>query len=93
MSQLLASTRVPTDVSRTAPARVAVVGAGVVGAAVARGLAAGGSRVLVLEAAEPGAGTSGTSFAWINASAKEPRPYFDLNVAAMRLHREEGAGN
>lgn len=64
-----------------------------VGAAVARALAAAGSRVLVVEAVEPGAGTSGTSFAWINASAKEPRAYFDLNVAAMRLHREEGSGD
>ena len=66
---------------------IAVVGAGVVGAAVAYRLAEAGARVTVLEAADHlGAGTSGRSFAWTNANDKPPRAYHDLNVAGMRAH-------
>lgn len=45
--------------------RVVVIGAGVIGAAVARGLALRGAEVVVLES---GAGASPASFGWINAS-------------------------
>jgi glycine/D-amino acid oxidase-like deaminating enzyme len=66
---------------------IALVGAGVVGAAVAYRLAEAGARVTVLEAADHlGAGTSGRSFAWTNANDKPPRAYHDLNVAGMRAH-------
>jgi glycine/D-amino acid oxidase-like deaminating enzyme len=66
---------------------ISVVGAGVVGAAVAYRLAEAGARVTVLEAADHlGAGTSGRSFAWTNANDKPPRAYHDLNVAGMRAH-------
>jgi glycine/D-amino acid oxidase-like deaminating enzyme len=63
-----------------------VIGAGVVGAAVAYRLAEAGLRVTVLEANRVGGGTSGTSFAWTNANNKPPKPYHDLNVAGMRAH-------
>jgi glycine/D-amino acid oxidase-like deaminating enzyme len=64
-----------------------VVGAGVIGAAVAFRLAQVGVRVTVLESADRvGAGTSGRSFAWTNSNGKTPRAYHDLNVAGMQAH-------
>jgi len=66
---------------------VVVVGAGVIGAAVAFRLAQAGARVTVLESADRvGAGTSGRSFAWTNSNGKTPRAYHELNVAGMRAH-------
>lgn len=72
--------------------RAVVIGAGVLGAAVAASLSRRGARVTVLEAAYPGAGTSGTSFAWVNAQNKEPEAYFALNHAGIRAHRELAGG-
>jgi glycine/D-amino acid oxidase-like deaminating enzyme len=66
---------------------VIVVGAGVIGAAVAADLARGGCTVTVLESGPSAAGTSGATFAWINAGGKQPRSYFDLNVEGMQAHR------
>jgi glycine/D-amino acid oxidase-like deaminating enzyme len=66
---------------------VVVVGAGVIGAAVAADLARGGSTVTVLESGQSAAGTSGATFAWTNAGDKQPRSYFDLNVEGMQAHR------
>jgi len=68
--------------------RIVVIGAGLVGAATAGRLAAGGHRVTLIDAATPGSGTSGATFAWINANEKVPRDYFDLNVAGMAAHRD-----
>jgi glycine/D-amino acid oxidase-like deaminating enzyme len=74
--------------------RTAVVGAGIVGASVAYHLSEGGAEVVLIDGAEPGSGTTSTSFAWINANNKLPREYFELNVAGMpeheRLHDEIG---
>ncbi|HEX5493920.1 MAG TPA: FAD-dependent oxidoreductase, partial [Mycobacteriales bacterium] len=67
--------------------RIVVVGAGVVGAAVAMRLAERGAAVTVVEASRPGAGASGGSFAWFNANEKLPRHYFELNLRGMREHR------
>jgi len=67
-------------------ADVIVVGGGIVGAAVAYRLALSGVDVALVEAAQPGAGTSGTSFAWINSNRKEPLPYYRLNRAGMAEH-------
>ncbi|MFZ5782451.1 MAG: FAD-dependent oxidoreductase [Pseudomonadota bacterium] len=47
--------------------RVAIVGAGIVGAALAWHLARGGARVTVLEAGTPGDGATRHSWGWINA--------------------------
>lgn len=66
--------------------KVIVIGAGVVGAAVAYRLAEAGAAVTVLEATRIGGGTSGISFAWTNAHRKPPKPYHDLNVAGMTAH-------
>jgi glycine/D-amino acid oxidase-like deaminating enzyme len=71
-----------------------VIGAGVLGASTAFRLAEAGLRVTILEAGRVGAGTSGMSFAWLNANGKPPRAYHDLNVAGLRAHyalREEFA--
>jgi len=65
---------------------IVVVGAGSVGANVAYRLTEAGARVTVLDAGAPGGGTSGSSFAWINAFRKTPRAYYDLNVASMAEH-------
>ena len=63
--------------------RVAVVGAGIVGAALADRLTRGGAVVTVIDSGPPGGGTTGSSFAWLNANQKLPRHYFDLSVRAM----------
>lgn len=67
---------------------VAVIGLGIVGASTAYAAAWAGARVLGLEAGAPGGGTSGTSFAWLNAVRKEPDAYHRLNAAGMTAHRE-----
>src|SRR3990172_5619347 len=63
-----------------------VIGAGVVGTSIAFRLTQAGIRVTILEAGYVGGGTSGASFAWINANNKPPRAYHDLNVAGMHAH-------
>jgi glycine/D-amino acid oxidase-like deaminating enzyme len=69
------------------PSPVAVIGAGVIGAAVAQRLAEKGVAVVLLDRAEPGSGTTAASYAWVNANEKLPRAYFDLSVAAMEDYR------
>ena len=61
--------------------RVAVVGAGIVGASIAYHLAKAGAEVVILEREdEVAARCSRGTFAWINASwAKQPRSYHRLN--------------
>jgi glycine/D-amino acid oxidase-like deaminating enzyme len=66
--------------------KVAVVGAGIVGSSVAYRLSEGGAKVVLIDGAEPGSGTTSTSFAWVNANNKLPREYFELNRAGMREH-------
>ena len=66
--------------------RVAVIGLGVLGAGTARALARAGANVTVFERTAPGAGTTGTSYGWINAHRKQPRSYHELNVAGMAEH-------
>jgi glycine/D-amino acid oxidase-like deaminating enzyme len=76
--------------------KVAVIGAGIVGSSVAYRLSEGGAEVVLVDGAEPGSGTTSTSFAWVNANNKLPRDYFELNVAGMheheRLRDEIGGG-
>ncbi len=75
--------------------RIAVIGAGIVGASVALRLAEAGAEVWLIDAAHPGEGTTASSFAWINANRKTPRDYFALNFAGLREHerlREEPGG-
>ncbi len=71
-----------------APRHIVVIGAGIVGAAVAHALAAAGVDVTVVEAAAPGQGTSETSLAWVNSNQKPPRSYHDFSVRAMHAWRQ-----
>ena len=64
---------------------VAVIGAGIVGATIGWRIAARGVRVTVIDKAEPGSGASSHSFAWINAGAKEPVGYHNLNRRALEM--------
>src|SRR6478609_1761233 len=68
--------------------RCVVIGAGILGAAVAARLAAAGLRVTLLDQDEPGRATSRWSFAWLNSNDKAPRAYHDLNHAGMRAWAE-----
>ncbi|CAI7979888.1 FAD-dependent oxidoreductase [Frankia sp. Hr75.2] len=70
---------------------VVVIGAGAYGAAVAASLARRGARVVIVEAGAPAGGTSGATFAWINASSKQSHPYHAFGVAAMDAHRRLAA--
>jgi len=67
---------------------LAIVGLGIVGASVAYAAARAGARIVALDAGAPGEGTSGTSFAWLNAARKEPEVYHRLNADGMAAHRE-----
>lgn len=73
---------------------IVVIGGGIVGASIAFRLAERRANVTVVDAAEPGNGTSAVSFAWINARDKNPRAYHDLNRRSLdmwdRFARELG---
>ena len=74
---------------------VIVAGAGIIGASIAYHLAKRGARVTLLEKEHPAAGTTKNSFAWLNASEKSPRSYYELNLAGIagwrRLELDLGA--
>lgn len=72
--------------TRTAPLKVAVIGGGVLGSATARALALRGADVTLYERVALGAGTTGTTFAWINSHAKNPLSYHRLNAAGVAEH-------
>jgi glycine/D-amino acid oxidase-like deaminating enzyme len=63
---------------------LAVIGAGIIGAALADRLVRTGATVTVIDSGGAGEGTSGTSFAWLNSNEKLPRHYHDLSVRGMR---------
>ena len=63
--------------------RVTVVGAGIVGGAIAFYLARAGADVTLIDAGEPGMGATSHSFAWINGFGKEPRHYSGLNRRSL----------
>jgi glycine/D-amino acid oxidase-like deaminating enzyme len=69
-------------------ARVVVVGAGVIGAAVAYRLAQAGAAVTVVERRSAGSGTSGATFAYVNATDKPPRAYHRMSMLAIRDHED-----
>ena len=72
---------------------IVVAGAGIMGASIAYRLAKRGAKVTIVEASQAGAGATGKSFGWINATfSKSPRNYFELNRLGIagwrRLQRE-----
>ena len=72
-------------ISTNQPRHVAVIGAGIVGATIAWRLAARGVKVSIIDRGEPGSGASSHSFAWINAGAKEPIGYHNLNRRSLEM--------
>lgn len=66
---------------------VMIIGAGVVGAAIAYRLARAGARVTVVDQAGPAAGSSGTSFGWLNASFYADDDHHRLRVAGLDAMR------
>src|SRR4051812_4331650 len=77
---------------------VAVVGAGVVGAAVALAAARRGLRVVVLDRSDVAGGTTGAGEGNLLVSDKEPGPELDLALLSLALwaegaeHVESGTG-
>jgi glycine/D-amino acid oxidase-like deaminating enzyme len=69
-------------------ARIVVVGAGAIGAALSYRLAQAGAQVTTIERRFPGAGTTGNSFAYINGTDKPPRNYHRLNVLSIRDYED-----
>jgi glycine/D-amino acid oxidase-like deaminating enzyme len=87
--QLLGATAVAAAYGSSARAaragdHVVVIGAGILGAAISYHLVRRGAKVTILEKASPASGTTGDSFAYLNASTKSSsRPYFELNARGM----------
>ena len=68
---------------------VIVVGAGIMGAAIAWHLARGGAQVTVVDKGEPGGIATPRSWAWINASWGHPDHYVRLrSLQSAPLHFE-----
>ena len=67
--------------------QIVVVGAGLIGASIAAGLAKAGARVTVVDAGLPATGASGRSFGWINASFFHDDTHHRLRVAGMKAYR------
>lgn len=63
--------------------KIAVIGAGIIGASVAHELHQSGADVTVVDMAGPGGVATANSFGWINASFAESDAYFDLRLAAI----------
>jgi glycine/D-amino acid oxidase-like deaminating enzyme len=63
--------------------RIAVVGAGIIGASIAWHLSRAGAAVTLLDASKRGGLATPQSFAWINASWGNPEPYFRLRERSM----------
>ncbi|WP_242909600.1 NAD(P)/FAD-dependent oxidoreductase [Actinomadura terrae] len=66
--------------------RAVVIGAGIMGAAVAHHLARAGASVQIVEAGRPSRGATGVTFSRLSAFDKEPHDYFRLNGAGMDEH-------
>ena len=64
---------------------VVVIGAGIVGTSIAWRIASRGARVTIVDKSDPGSGASSHSFAWINAGAKEPVGYHNLNRRSLEM--------
>ena len=77
--------------SQLTDANVVVIGAGVIGSALTYRLAQAGAKVTQVDRRYPGAGTSGASFAWLNAFSKPPHEYHELNASSIREHERLAA--
>ncbi len=66
---------------------VVVVGAGILGASIGYHLARRGARVTLIDRGPPAGEATGASFAWINASVRNPKPYYDLRMVGLQEYR------
>ena len=73
--------------SRRAP-HVLIIGAGIVGAALAFFLSRSGARVTVLDAHTPAAGASGASDGAVSVASKRPGPMMTLAQASRALYHQ-----
>ena len=64
---------------------VTVIGAGIIGSAIAYTLAKRGATVTVIDKGRPGGGATSHSFAWINATAKHPVSYHNFNRRSLGI--------
>ena len=64
---------------------VTVIGAGIVGSAIAYTLVKRGATVTVIDKGRPGGGATSHSFAWINATAKNPVSYHNFNRRSLGM--------
>ncbi|MFD0905403.1 NAD(P)/FAD-dependent oxidoreductase [Actinomadura sediminis] len=72
--------------------RIVIVGGGIIGAALADRLARPGTaEVTLVERDRPGAGTSGASYAWLNANDPADARYHAFRVAALDAWRRVAA--
>jgi glycine/D-amino acid oxidase-like deaminating enzyme len=62
---------------------IIVIGAGIIGASIAWHLTKAGAKVTIVEAASPGGVATANSFAWLNASWGNPKPYFRLRTRSL----------
>ncbi len=69
-------------------AKIVVIGAGAMGAAITYRLAQAGAHVTTIERRYPGSGITRVSFAWINGYEKVPKHYHRLNVLSIRDHED-----
>ncbi|WP_050931296.1 FAD-dependent oxidoreductase [Aestuariivita boseongensis] len=70
--------------------RIVVIGAGIIGAAIASHLAEAGHDVTVIDRTGPAAEASGRSFGWINASFFADAAHFRLRAAGIDAWRRAG---
>jgi len=67
---------------------VVVIGAGIIGGAVAHAVSGRGMTVSLLDSGPLGGGASSSSFGWINATSKNSdKEYFELNAAGLNMYR------
>lgn len=71
--------------SHTSKPHIVVVGAGILGCAIAFHAALRGAQITLVDASTPGKGATHLSFAWLNAYGKEPFHYHDLNRRSLEM--------
>ena len=73
---------------RQIEADLAVIGGGIVGAAIAWWATRRGLTVAVIDAAQPAAGTSGACDGYVSISSKKPGVVMELAARSKRLYPE-----
>ena len=72
---------------KAAKPKTAVIGAGIVGAAIAYHLARRGAAITLVDKGQPAAEVTSKAFAWINVSHGIPEPYSQLRHLAIQEYR------